>query len=54
MNIEDISDDEKIAYGFAIKDIKNGYLNTLWVNRLKQDWPELYEYAVMRNSGKEE
>jgi len=36
------------AKAFAIQDIKRGYLNTLWVNRLKEEHPELYEYAKER------
>ena len=39
------------AYSWAIKDIKNGILTTLWVNQLKKEYPELYEYALNKNKG---
>ena len=40
----DMTEEQKVAFSFAVQDIKNGY-ESLWVNRLKQEYPELYEYA---------
>ena len=40
-----MSEEQKTAYSFAIQDIKNGH-KTLWVERLKKEYPELYEYAI--------
>ena len=42
-----MTEEQQAAYSFAISDIKNGH-NTLWVERLKRENPELYEYAMKR------
>ena len=44
---------DKIAFSFAIEDIKKGILNTLWVNYLKKENLELYKYALKINNIKE-
>ena len=40
--------EQKTAFAFAIQDINNNILNTLWVNRLKKECPELYDYAFKK------
>lgn len=40
-----LTDEQKQAYAFAIRDIENGHV-TLWTNRLKEEQPELYKYAI--------
>lgn len=42
------SDEQRIAFSFAIQDIKNGH-ETLWTNRLKNEHPKLYNYAIQQN-----
>lgn len=44
--MKDFTNEEQVAFGFAIHDINNGHLNTLWVQRLKREYPEMYEYAI--------
>jgi len=46
----ELTENQKIAFSFAIQDMKNGH-TTLWVNHLKKEYPELYEYAVERIRG---
>jgi len=41
----ELTEDQKIAFSFALKDIKNGH-ETLFTNQLKKEYPELYKYAV--------
>jgi hypothetical protein len=41
-----ITDEQKVAFSYAIADINRGCINTLWVNRLKNEYPELYRYAI--------
>lgn len=42
----ELTDEQKVAFSYAIADINRGCINTLWVNRLKNEYPELYEYAI--------
>ena len=42
--IEKLTEEQKTAFSYAVRDINNGY-ETLWTNRLKKEYPELYEYA---------
>ena len=42
-----LTEEQKTAYSFAIEDMRDG-CNTLWVNRLRKEDPELYEYAKKR------
>ena len=46
MRLEELTEEQKIAYAFAIRDIERGCYKTLWVNRLKEEWPEMYNYAL--------
>ena len=34
MEFEDLTEEQKVAYAFALDDIRNGH-TTLWVNRLR-------------------
>lgn len=47
MDLDDLTDEQKQAFSFAIADIRNGH-ETLWTNNLKREWPELYNYAMER------
>lgn len=42
-----ITKEQQIAFSYALQDIKNGHI-TLWVNRLKKEYPELYKYAIKK------
>jgi len=44
IGIGGLTEEQKTAFSYAIKDMQKGH-RTLWVNRLKEEYPELYEYA---------
>lgn len=50
--LKSLTRDQEIVYSYAIEDMKNGH-NTLWVERLKKEYPELYEYSKLRTGFKE-
>lgn len=46
--MQELTEEQKVAFSYALRDIKNG-CKTLWVNRLKKEYPELYNYAVEKS-----
>ena len=44
-----IKENDKMWVSFAIRDIQKGY-KTLWVKRLKKEYPEMFNYAVKQNN----
>lgn len=46
----ELNQEQKTAFSYAVEDIMNGHLNTLWVNRLKKEYPKMYEYALNQNT----
>jgi len=42
-----LTKEQQIAFAYALKDIRNGH-TTLFVERLKKEYPELYEYAIKK------
>jgi hypothetical protein len=44
IDMTELTDEQKQAFSFALKDMKNGHYHTLWVQRLRNEKPELYEH----------
>ena len=53
MELADLTEEQKISYGIAIREIADGRMHTLWVNRLKEEYPEMYEYAVNKKEAED-
>ena len=45
----ELTENQKIEFSWALKDIKNG-CRTLWVEKLKREYPKLYEYAMKKKA----
>ena len=37
MELEDMTEEQKVSYGIALKEIADGNMCNLWVNRLKEE-----------------
>jgi hypothetical protein len=44
----ELTEERDISFDIAINDILRGCVETLWVNRLAKEWPEMYLYALRR------